>query len=510
MRRLKADLPLLVAIAALGVVLLFSAFQSDDAFITFRTVHNVWHGRGLTWNPAERVQAYTHPAWLLLALLCFGVSGECYFSVLVLAMLLALATALLLAKRASVPPFAAAALVTLLACSQAVVIYAVSGLENPLLFLLLVSFVLCLRREHDAPVWLASLLAALIALTRQDAIALIGPAYLLLMLRRMREPHALRSALCALAPLWLWELFSLIYYGSFVPNTALAKLNVALPVLALARQGSLYFLDSLITDPITLLVTLVACLLLLLRGAALDRAFALGIGLYFVYLLRIGGDFMSGRFFGAPLVLALACAVSAPGFVCSARLQKLALAVCLLYGVLWPRSPFHFDLAYGVGRTYADNVRDTGIADERGYYYPTTGLLRVLLGLDAIREAGLVVPPARGALLGREFAHSSAPLTVQGEVGFFGYFAGDKHVVDAWALTDPFLARLPFRSESGKFRVGHYQRAIPPGYLDSLVRGENLLVDPKLAHLYGLVQHVVRGPLFTRARWSAIAELHGL
>ena len=54
-------------------VLLRTAWLSDDALITFRTVLNFTHGYGLTFNVAERVQAYTHPLWMLM--LTGGVPG---------------------------------------------------------------------------------------------------------------------------------------------------------------------------------------------------------------------------------------------------------------------------------------------------------------------------------------------------------------------------------------------------------------------------------------------------
>ena len=47
-------------------VFLANSWIGDDAFITFRVVDNFVHGYGLTFNPAERVQAYTHPLWMLL------------------------------------------------------------------------------------------------------------------------------------------------------------------------------------------------------------------------------------------------------------------------------------------------------------------------------------------------------------------------------------------------------------------------------------------------------------
>jgi arabinofuranosyltransferase len=51
-----------------AAVVLRTAWVSDDAFITFRTVDNALNGAGLRWNPAERVQTYTHPLWMLLVL----------------------------------------------------------------------------------------------------------------------------------------------------------------------------------------------------------------------------------------------------------------------------------------------------------------------------------------------------------------------------------------------------------------------------------------------------------
>jgi arabinofuranosyltransferase len=47
-------------------LLLRSSWISDDAAISLRTVLNVTHGFGLTFNIAERVQTFTHPLWLLL------------------------------------------------------------------------------------------------------------------------------------------------------------------------------------------------------------------------------------------------------------------------------------------------------------------------------------------------------------------------------------------------------------------------------------------------------------
>jgi hypothetical protein len=52
-----AALLLLVFLA----VLVRTAWISDDGLISLRTVMNVTHGNGLTFNPGERVQTFTPP-----------------------------------------------------------------------------------------------------------------------------------------------------------------------------------------------------------------------------------------------------------------------------------------------------------------------------------------------------------------------------------------------------------------------------------------------------------------
>ena len=75
-----------------AVVLVRSAWLCDDAYITFRSCENLVTGYGFTFNPGERVQAFTHPLWAILVAGVILASGEVYFSSLILSMLLSLAT----------------------------------------------------------------------------------------------------------------------------------------------------------------------------------------------------------------------------------------------------------------------------------------------------------------------------------------------------------------------------------------------------------------------------------
>ena len=70
-----------------AVVLVRTAWLSDDAYITLRTVDNLVHGRGLTWNPDERVQAYTHPLWMFLLAAVYSVTGDHFLGAVALSIL---------------------------------------------------------------------------------------------------------------------------------------------------------------------------------------------------------------------------------------------------------------------------------------------------------------------------------------------------------------------------------------------------------------------------------------
>jgi arabinofuranosyltransferase len=153
-------------------------------------------------------------------------------------------------------------------------------------------------------------------------------------------------------------------------------------------------------------------------------------------------------------------------------------------------------------------VRASGIADERAYYYTSTGLLRVLRYWDEIERQELPVPPYRGAILGREFSRSPQRVKIMNEVGFFGYFAGpEKTVIDYWALSDPLLARLPFRP-GNDWRIGHYPRRIPKGYRETVATGKDRFADRRIADYYRAITSVTQGPLFTLERWREIWRLH--
>jgi arabinofuranosyltransferase len=295
--------------------------------------------------------------------------------------------------------------------------------------------------------------------------------------------------------------------------------------LSLALQGFRYYVNSLTWDPVTLAAIVMALFVAAGAVAAGRRvlavesdgrlewwkylAVAMGIVLYLVYIVRIGGDFMSGRFFAAPLLASCTLLVTA-----TSRWPRWSTAgltaVTLVLGA-WPScAPLRSGSDYGwpdVRKAVASGVwkaplyDEHGIADERAFYYGGCGLLRA---------------PCDRPFPTYDFEHdgrsdcaraADTPVVVCACVGIRGFYGGpDVHYVDTLALGDPLLSKLPAR-DADKSRVGHWERALPGGYLETLKTGENCLEDPRLKIYYDRLTTVIRGDLFDAERIREVARM---
>jgi arabinofuranosyltransferase len=485
------------ALAALFlVVLVRTAWVCDDAFITFRTVDNLLNGYGLRWNTAERVQAFTHPLWMLLYAVPYAVIGDPYVTGIWLSILVSLAAftaALSLARDLWIAIAGALFLVS----SRAFVDYSTSGLENPLTHLLLAAFAAAWFRREDSFFRPALFLAGgLIALNRHDALLLVLPA-MIAAGRPLGIGRAARLALLAAAPIIVWEAFSSLYYGLLVPNTALAKLNTGADSMELLRQGLTYLRDSFVRDPLVLPTTVICATLSIVRWRAGALPIGLGVLLYLPYVVIIGGDFMTGRFLSAPYFLAILVLMRC---TLTPRLMAPAIAAGVLLVAVagYDRPVFASGPDFGVDDHF-DTKLDlvTGIADERRYYYPDTGYLRV-----SSRGGSQAASIHEWADAGRRYRQERRTVVVSGIIGFIGFYAGpDVHIIDCFALTDPLLSHLPTQP---RWRIGHFTRRLPAGYLESVSTGRNVLVDPRIAGLYRDVQQVVAGPIWSVERLQSI------
>lgn len=484
------------------VIVLRTAWVSDDAYISFRTIDNFVHGYGLTWNPGERVQAFTHPLWLLVLTGGYLATNNLYLLSIGMSLLFASAAVVILVMRIGRSIAAIVLALTILILSKAFVDYSTSGLENPLTYALLAAFFAYYLRssfiQEPRSLFPLALMAALGLLNRLDTALLYVPALLYAWYKTGGYRTGAKYIGFGFMPLLIWELFSVVYYGFPLPNTFYAKFNHGIPQSELAIQGFVYLLDSLNRDPITLFSILGISLSTFVYRHRKLLPLTLGIWLYILYVITIGGDFMSGRFLAAPLF----CAATMLAYYRLSDRVALstgsAFVLIVLLGFSGPTPTVFSTGTYGAGSDSVDER--TGIADERGYYYSDTGLLRATRTFE--------VPHYRWRYQGEIAQTRQLRSITRGGVGFFGYYAGPTvHIIDQYALADPLLARLPAERQVA-WRIGHYERELPAGYAETIRASENRLVNESLARYYDKLHNITAGPLWSRQRFIDILAMN--
>lgn len=486
-----------------AVVLLKTAWIGDDPYITFRTIDNFMNGYGLTWNIGERVQAYTHPLWLFLITALHFLTREFHFTSIFISITLSLIIAVVLSNKISPTWWSTVLGLTILILSKSFIDYSTSGLENPLTHLLLVLFYCIYLKKEPSPenLFLMSLLAALGLTNRMDTALFFVPP-LLHMLWMLPKRKAIAASLLGFIPFLAWELFSIIYYGFPFPNTAYAKLGINLPISVLIPQGLAYLRSTIYLDPITIIVIIGGLLIPVITRKRRHLFTAIGSLLYIIYVIRIGGDFMSGRFFSAPLLIAAVLIIDSD--LLSQKPYNYVSAIAILgIGLVSPFSPVLSEAQYGVNLEPLEVVDKHGIADERAFYYRFSGLL----SMGRQPEWNLCFW-SRNLLLQRtdyyDDHHYPSSVIVHRAVGMYGYCQGPEvWIIDIMGLGDPLLARLPPRYDIN-WRVGHMLRIVPDGYMETVGSGINKLKDPKLAAYYERLLQINRDPLWTADRFKTI------
>jgi len=482
----------LICLAVFLLAAVNCAWICDDAYIGFRVADNFAHGYGLTWNVAERVQVYTCPLWVLAVSLVNVVTREVFFTSMLLSLAASTAAVVLLAQRLSISSANGCLVILAAVSSKAFMDYTTSGLENSLGYLLASGFYVSFF--GGVSTFRLFLLGSMLVLNRADNALLIAPPLLSTLAWRARWRDLAAMAL-GMLPFLLWECFALFYYGSLVPNTAYAKLNTGIPRVDLVGQGFWYFADSLCRDPVTLLLIALAIVMAAVAKDGRSKSVAVGIALYLSYIAWIGGDFMSGRFFSLPFVGAMS--LLAVLRVSTSVAEVLGLATLTL-GLAMPCSPLRSTADYG-HYDPRGTTNDHGVADERAFYYPWTGLLNA--------KPHMARPFHPWAHVGESARRSGRAVVGRGNIGFLGYFAGPSvYIVDPGALADAFLARLPLAPFTW-WRIGHFERRMPDGYLETLVSGENKIADPGVARFYDRLRLVISGPLWSRERLLGVGRL---
>ncbi len=430
----------------------------DDAYIALRYARSLLEGDGLVFNVGERVEGYTDLLWVLLVALGTALTGvELPLVALVLNLVVVAANVWMVAVNArrlfGPGGFPLAAL--LLAGHAVFLAHGTTGLETGLVALLvqLALYALTGPAGPRSSAW-AGVALVLAVNTRPDA-GLFLPIAALTVAERARPggPRAVFRDLLALAApgvvLLGVEAWRVTYYGDWLPNTARAKSANG----AYWSQGFVYLVEFWLGS--ASLPWALAGAAWAVRGSAPRPArlyIGLGLALQTFYVARIGGDFMSGRFF---VVLLPLLAISAEGACRDLHLRRPAAAAALV-GLLVAGLASGSLVRTGSLRWY--------IADE-GSLYPVKRWSPVTIGHVSWRS---------GSAVGRTLTDRGiTPTIAAGTIGMLGYY-GRLPLIDTHGLTDRTIA-----SVEGNRRgyVGH-ERNASEAYLVS--RGVTLVQSPRL------------------------------
>jgi hypothetical protein len=239
----------LVVALAFSVPLVFALFTNhiwEDYFITLRCSRNLVEGNGLVFTPGERVHAFTSPLGVLVPALCYGLAGANHEAMtiwifrIINAGLLAAAAALAWNRMSSlrIGALGRTLFFGLILADGKLADFATDGMETAFLVFFVLLLWSELERDQGPRISVLAVACAGLEWTRPDAF-ILGAALIVphLLFRRSAEPKArlsltrlaiagvLAAALYAPWLGWAWW-----YYGSPVPHTIIAKLQLTPPV----------------------------------------------------------------------------------------------------------------------------------------------------------------------------------------------------------------------------------------------------------------------------------------
>lgn len=487
------------------------AWCSDDAFHIYTMAKNLLDGNGFTPTPGLRVNVATCPLWALVVTFgmffwnnpyAIGMIFNFLFSGIALFLLFRL-----IYKKDNW--FIVLVFVTAFLCfSKTYLSYSTSGLENALILLLGTLYLeVFFKNEYFSKkeLFKIALLEGLIAFTRMDCALIFSFTSVYAFLFRYKKDESdsadfswkklfsvIPIALAGLSLFIFWELFSLFYYGSFVPNTALAKLNTGFPLSDYLVRGVWYVFLSAAFDFIIVFLPILSVMFLLLKHKKWTKEFcvAAGLGLYSLYIIYIGGDFMLGRHFLSLFWCALLLIFISKNDLLTKIFFGTAILTVIFYGIFQTNS-----IQNHYNSFVAENT-PCRYTDEQQWYYKWTGLIPVVADYAKNGKISILKNSTRNGIL-----------------WFYGikfYQLENEELARTsyeYRLYDPLLSRLPAFREK-KWRVGHMQRIIPEGYNQTLFEDGNYIKDLDLKFYYSKLNFVLSGDLFDLNRIKEFVKFY--
>ncbi|MCR4655478.1 MAG: glycosyltransferase family 39 protein [Lachnospiraceae bacterium] len=500
-----------LCLTAFILIITLLAWQSDDAYHAYVMAKHLVEGNGFVYNIGERASASSCPLFTLVIACGYFVFRNMFLVSLLICIVFSAAAAHIVLYDFCKNKRQIICAGLLLVGSKAFVSYTTSGLENCLLFFLAALF-FKYYYNHETytgkQLLYMGFLVSLIAMTRMDAVLMFVPAILYIYIAKRERISFLKAVpvgILSLLPFILWELFSLFYFGFPFPNTAYVKLGTDIALKEYIYRGLQYLMVSTVCD-LVLIITIVFMLVtaVLIKRSKITFA-ALGVFLYLVYIIYIGGDFMLGRHFTVSFFISVMTCLyvlnnSFETDYKSRKLEKafiLTIAVSLLYSGTTGLITDQFLYGHEMGLP---------IADERAGYFKYTSLYNNAVSYfktgemcirDAWNERGIDEYRAAGFTAG----------ILEMVPGISIYYNSDIYLNDWYGLGDPFISKLPGVKEDN-WRIGHIRREPPRGYIDTVSDGENKIEDESLKQYYEIIMLITRGKLFDKDRIKAIIDIN--
>lgn len=202
----------------------------DDAFISYRYAGNLASGKGLVFNPRERVEGYSNFLYVLFMTPAFWVTnddGVFFFSVFLNLMFAAASFLLLLwYLRRRLGERSALAGALLFALCLPLWVAVAWGLETPLVLSISLAVWITVEQVADCPtprgIALLCLAMVLSLLARADGFIIVGVALFYLAVRRRFRALAIAAGVVFLA-FTAYEIWRYTYYGALLPTTFYVK-----------------------------------------------------------------------------------------------------------------------------------------------------------------------------------------------------------------------------------------------------------------------------------------------
>ncbi len=455
------SLSLIIIIFFLGLYgAIAKSWTGDDAFISFRYAQNLVEGKGLVYNAGEKVEGYSNFLWTMLVALGMELKLDPIHTTNALGLVSFVLTILLFIYiswrffKESTPyglfiPLTALCLLVHAHFRE----FATGGLETSFFtFLVSLGFAGLIFSKSRRGFLLTGLVFVLVMLTRPDGFIFYGVSFLFLILTASSIPKRIWYFLLPLILIFVpYYILRYRNYGYPFPNTYYAKSAY----LAWWSQGWRYLILYFKAYYVFILLPVLGVIALIkvrnswrkttrfpLRFNPMQNSVLLSLlfsVIFTLYLVRVGGDFMFGRFF-IPITpfLFFLMEIFANRILTKKYLIPFAAAVCLA-------TYFHWN---------PDQIRSVSskIVDER-YFYPKS----------KIEEAR-----QRGRVLKKYLKDTKAQVVIFGAQAMLAYYAEFPTVIEGeGGLTDEYLAHLRITKRT---RPGH-ERVAPRDYL--LRRGVN-------------------------------------